>query len=88
MYYQVQIFLNPNNIRIFFDLGKMRIHDCNVDLVRLEEALVVKSQTATLCHGKLPKYLNANGATHIGMTSKNKRYVAYQLWVMVANSRP
>ena len=88
-------FLKQNNVRLYFDLGKMRIHGryVNLDedvhmmtLVRLKQALVVKPQTAALCHGKVPKYFNANGAPFIGMTSINRGFIANQPGLMVANS--
>lgn len=87
-------FLKQNQVRLYFDLRKMRIQNRYVDLdedahimslVRLRQALVLRPQTTAICHGRLSKSFNMDKAPLIRVSSVRRGHIANEPGLMEAN---
>lgn len=87
-------FLQQNQVRLYFDLNKMRIKNNYVDLeedshiaslVRLKNKLVVRPQTMIVCPGKVNRNFKSNGMSQIQLSAVSRGYVANEPGLLVAN---
>ena len=88
-------FLQQNQVRLYFDLNKMRIRNNYVDLeedshivslVRLKQKVVVPPQTMVVCPAKLNRNFQVNGTSKIQISAVDRGFLANEPGLLVANA--
>ena len=88
-------FLQQNQVRLYFDLNKMRIKNNYVDLeedshiaslVRSNRKVVMRPQTMVVCPAKLNRNFQVNGTSKIQISVVDRGFLANERGLLVANA--
>ncbi len=88
-------FLRNNGVRLYFDLGCLRINGVYVpleedihiaSLIRLKHKIILKPQTANVCSGKLQRNICGNTAAMCEVSNVERGYINSEPGLMVGTS--